>query len=100
MRTLVLLSLALPLATACSRSTGTDKGEPVDTGDDGGGDDGGGDDGGEPDADGDGFYASEDCDDEDASVNPEAEEVPYNGKDDDCDESTAEDDLSFSPQRR
>jgi len=36
---------------------------------------------------------SGDCDDTDASVNPEATEVPYNGKDDDCNPATLDDDL-------
>jgi len=39
------------------------------------------------DADGDGYIASEDCDDEDADVNPGADEICENGKDDDCDGS-------------
>ncbi len=37
------------------------------------------------DADGDGWFASEDCDDADAAVNPGAEEICRNGIDDDCD---------------
>jgi hypothetical protein len=37
------------------------------------------------DADGDGFNASEDCDDQDASVNPDAEETPGDGVDSNCD---------------
>lgn len=43
-----------------------------------------------PDKDGDGFSAAVDCDDNDASVNPEAQEL-CNGKDDDCDGLTDED---------
>jgi len=39
----------------------------------------------EPDRDGDGWVAGEDCDDEDASVNPGVMEIPNNGLDDDCD---------------
>ena len=35
----------------------------------------------------------DDCDDEDASVNPGAIEAPYNGVDDDCDGGTPDDDL-------
>jgi hypothetical protein len=37
--------------------------------------------------------AQVDCDDNDRDVNPAAEEVPYNGKDDDCDPATRDDDL-------
>ena len=39
-----------------------------------------------PDADGDGFIASEDCDDDDPYINPDADEVCDNGVDDDCDD--------------
>ncbi len=49
------------------------------------------------DADGDGYgdaaSGGDDCDDTDASVNPGAEETPYNGVDDDCDPQTPDDDL-------
>ena len=48
---------------------------------------------GAPDLDGDGFASGEDCDDQDALVSPGAAETPYNGVDDDCDESTPDDDL-------
>ena len=34
-----------------------------------------------------------DCNDEAADVNPGAEEIPYNGTDDDCDATTLDDDL-------
>lgn len=36
------------------------------------------------DCDGDGFPGSEDCDDEDPGINPDADEVPYDGVDNDC----------------
>ncbi len=45
------------------------------------------------DEDGDGFESFEDCDDMNASVNPNANEIPYNGLDDDCNSSTHDDDL-------
>ena len=43
------------------------------------------------DADGDGFSANQDCDDNDADVNPGAQEV-CNGIDDDCDDNVDDDD--------
>ncbi|MCB9746052.1 MAG: putative metal-binding motif-containing protein [Alphaproteobacteria bacterium] len=43
---------------------------------------------GPADADGDGWAATEDCDDADPAVNPGAEELCGNGVDDDCDPST------------
>jgi hypothetical protein len=45
------------------------------------------------DGDGDGVPEDDDCDDGDASVSPEAEEVPYDGVDNDCDPDTLDDDL-------
>jgi hypothetical protein len=45
------------------------------------------------DFDGDGFGASEDCDDDDAAINPDAEEEPYTGVDEDCSSRTPDDDL-------
>ena len=45
------------------------------------------------DADGDGFYEEDDCDDTNSAVYPGASEIPYNGLDDDCDETTPDDDL-------
>jgi len=46
------------------------------------------------DKDADGYGVSEgDCDDDNANVHPDGEEVAYNGIDDDCDPSTPDDDL-------
>ncbi len=49
------------------------------------------------DNDGDGAFRTDlggnDCDDSDSDVNPSATEVPYNGKDDDCDPSTSDTDV-------
>ncbi len=45
------------------------------------------------DGDGDGASASVDCDDSDPNIYPGAEEVPYDGKNNDCDASTPDDDL-------
>ncbi len=50
---------------------------------------------GDPDADGDGYPASQDCDDTDRLVNPGAEEVPYDGADNDCAQQTRDDDLDL-----
>jgi len=48
---------------------------------------------GDEDNDGDGFPLAQDCDDSNASVNPDQTEVPYNGLDDDCDPTSLDDDL-------
>ncbi len=45
------------------------------------------------DDDGDGYAVEQDCDDGDPDVNPDADEEPYNGLDDDCDPTTLDDDL-------
>jgi len=49
------------------------------------------------DEDGDEYMKAEcqglDCDDTDPNVNPDADEIPYNGKDDDCNPDTKDDDL-------
>ena len=47
----------------------------------------------ENDMDGDGFTNQEDCDDTNAEVNPSAQEIPYNGIDEDCNPNTPDDDL-------
>ena len=45
------------------------------------------------DNDGDSYFTDVDCDDNNPLVNPGADEIPYNGIDDDCNVATLEDDL-------
>ena len=55
-----------------------------------------GDDSGGPssvDVDGDGYTQDKDCDDTDALVSPGAPEITYDGKDNDCNPATPDDDL-------
>ena len=95
----ILGLLGITLATSCfilpsgDKDDSTDEDEeddPFGWGDDGG-DDGGGDSG--VDEDGDGYNASEDCDDSDSSVYPGADEA-CDGVDNDCDGDIDEDGFS------
>ena len=85
-RLLLLLSLLAPTGCRTKDDTGDDTSTPVvetaDTQDTAG-----------PDGDGDGYGAGLDCDDTDASVHPGQDETPYDGVDNDCDETTPDDDL-------
>ena len=85
MRTCLLLSTALVLSARANEPLKVDGSDTASVGDDGteGTVDA------DPDADGDGVVASEDCNDADASVFPGAEET-CNGVDDDCDNETDE----------
>jgi hypothetical protein len=49
------------------------------------------------DADADGFFADEDCDDNDAAVNPDATEICDDEIDNDCDELIDADDVDDCP---
>ncbi len=49
------------------------------------------------DVDQDGFYDDEDCDDSDAAVNPDADEICDDGIDNDCDELTDAEDVDDCP---
>ncbi len=82
-RPTLLLPLVLTLAPvigACNTKDGGGSGDTVGTGSDGGE---------ETDEDGDGYGVSTDCDDTDAAVNPDAEEV-CDGVDNNCDGETDE----------
>ena len=86
MRTRLLLSTVLALSACSSEPLKVDGSDTASAGDDGTAatvDT-------DPDADGDGVVASEDCNDADASVFPGAEET-CNGVDDDCDDEIDED---------
>jgi len=82
-RLLLLLALISPFSCRNKEDSATDTGTViVDTDDTAG-----------LDLDQDGYPASTDCDDTDETVNPGADEVAYDGVDNDCDETTPDDDL-------
>jgi hypothetical protein len=99
----ISISLPLLVAMGCSNGFLGDGEEPEENYrpplDEGNGDDPADEEEEEVDAsliddDGDGLSESEgDCDDTDADISPDAEEVPYDGIDNDCDEETVDDDL-------
>jgi hypothetical protein len=70
-RALIFASAALSMVSGCFGGGVSDYTGWVDTGG--------------YDGDGDGFYEDEDCDDDDAAVNPVADEVCDDGIDNDCD---------------
>ncbi len=72
-RALLVLSASLALVAGCFGGHVSDyTGHVADTGG--------------TDADGDGFYESEDCDDSDSAINPVADEICDDGIDNDCDD--------------
>ncbi len=80
---LTFLALSITLTAGCfddkdDTSSGTDTTSGYDA---------------DADADADGYDATDDCDDADATVNPGADEIPYDGVDNDCDSTTPDDDL-------
>ena len=92
MRALAILGfLAGSLAPAAAGCNPSSKGGDTAAAAPTGGEDSGG--SGVIDADGDGYPTDTDCDDTDPSVNPGAEEIPYNGVSDDCNPATPDDDL-------